>query len=402
MSGWFRRETGRGRGGLAILVVGGPEGEAAVRALLEPGARLPKRVGRLALRALIGPSGVLDEALLARVADPADSDDDRVTLELGLHGGPAVVRSIAERLTELGLRERTDGPPSLATIPNTRLARAAEAALNSAMTELAARLALRCLDELESTIRSATLAARRDGSGLETLRALLAGAPRVRRLLSPSRVALIGAANAGKSTLFNALLGESRAIVSDTAGTTRDVIEEVVELAGLPLALLDTAGLRGDAGALEQEGMALGRRHAEGAELRLLLQAIDEPIPETPVGPAPIIGVLTKLDRAPAEALVAARRALQARLPAGSPVVAIAAPEGRGLDELALAIRAALLPGSTTLDEDAMSAPAPLEEAQARDLEGLIHDLEAGLDGRPWLARLLVGEDPDGDPQVSD
>ena len=107
------------------------------------------------------------------------------------------------------------------------------------------------------------------GSVREEIAALLATADQGRILREGVRVVIYGATNAGKSSLLNRLLGYDRVIVSETHGTTRDTIEETANLDGLPIRLIDTAGLRGSASELEQEGIVRTERSLQLADLRL-------------------------------------------------------------------------------------------------------------------------------------
>lgn len=129
------------------------------------------------------------------------------------------------------------------------------------------------------------------------LAALAATYQRGRLTREGARVALIGAPNAGKSSLFNALCHEDRAIVTPIAGTTRDTVEEAIVAAGVPLVLVDTAGIRETTNPIEAEGVARARRQVELADLVLHIvdggSTIDEPAPETS---APVLVVRTKAD----------------------------------------------------------------------------------------------------------
>src|SRR5881409_865944 len=113
-----------------------------------------------------------------------------------------------------------------------------------------------------------TLLARLD-SIREEIAALLATADQGRILREGVRVVIYGATNAGKSSLLNRLLGYDRVIVSETHGTTRDTIEEMINLRGIPIRLLDTAGLRTSASKLEREGIARTEKSLQTADLRL-------------------------------------------------------------------------------------------------------------------------------------
>jgi len=109
------------------------------------------------------------------------------------------------------------------------------------------------------------------------MRALLATADQGRILREGLRVVIYGPTNAGKSSLLNRLLGYERAIVSEKPGTTRDTIEEVINLRGIPVRLLDTAGLRQSVDAIEQEGMARTSKSIAAADL--LLHVLDRSVP---------------------------------------------------------------------------------------------------------------------------
>ena len=117
------------------------------------------------------------------------------------------------------------------------------------------------------------------GSVREEIAALLATADQGRILREGVRVVIYGATNAGKSSLLNRLLGYDRVIVSETHGTTRDTIEETANLDGLPIRLIDTAGLRGSASELEQEGIVRTERSLQLADLRLHIADRNAPKP---------------------------------------------------------------------------------------------------------------------------
>jgi tRNA modification GTPase len=113
----------------------------------------------------------------------------------------------------------------------------------------------------------------------EEIAALLATADQGRILREGVRMVIYGATNAGKSSLLNRLLGYDRVIVSETHGTTRDTIEETVNLNGVPIRLLDTAGLRASASELEREGIARTEKSLQLADLRLHIADRNAPRP---------------------------------------------------------------------------------------------------------------------------
>src|SRR5205085_10478622 len=130
------------------------------------------------------------------------------------------------------------------------------------------------------------------------LEAALADASRGERVREGYRIALIGAPNAGKSTLLNALVGRDAAIVTATPGTTRDVIEVPLVLAGYKVLLADTAGIRDTHEEIEAEGVRRARAWAEGADLRLWL--VDGSVAELPGLPEEVgegdLALITKRD----------------------------------------------------------------------------------------------------------
>ena len=150
----------------------------------------------------------------------------------------------------------------------------------------------------------------------------LADGGRGERLREGLLVAILGAPNAGKSSLLNALVGREAAIVSARAGTTRDVVEARLDLGGVPVTLADTAGLRDAADEIEAEGVRRARRRAEEADLLLLVFAADRPADaETLAWMRP-------------GALVVANKSDMAVAPAGIDGMPVSARTGAGLDEL--------------------------------------------------------------------
>ena len=139
----------------------------------------------------------------------------------------------------------------------------------------------------------------------EVLDRLLTSARFGMRLLQPPRVAILGRPNVGKSTLLNALLGRERALVHPAPGTTRDYLDELAEVAGLPLILMDTAGIRPTEEAVERAGIELALEQARRADLVLLLFDGSEPLrPEDcslfrHLPPCELLAVVNKADLPP-------------------------------------------------------------------------------------------------------
>jgi tRNA modification GTPase len=290
--------TARGRSGLAVVRISGPHAISAGEALC---GRLPRpRVA--GLRRLRWGGELLDEALVLCFAEGASFTGEAV-VELQLHGGPAVVGAVLRALSEQpGLRLAKPGEFTRRALENGVLDLAQVeglADLIDAETEAQRRQAVRVLSGsvgqkvedwrrdliragalLEATIDfadedvpvdvSPEVLALIDGL-MSSLGREAAGVTAAERIRDGFEVAIVGAPNAGKSTLLNQLAGREAAITSEIAGTTRDVIEVRMEIAGLPVTFLDTAGLRETDDRLEQAGIDRALARAEAADLRLFL-----------------------------------------------------------------------------------------------------------------------------------
>jgi tRNA modification GTPase len=186
------------------------------------------------------------------------------------------------------------------------------------------------------------------------------------------RVALIGAPNAGKSSLFNALLGRDRAIVHAEAGTTRDVVGEILPLAGAPCLVLDTAGLR-DAGTGEVEAEGVLRAREAAREADVVVRVVDG------AGAAPSEGFPDRVDILAVTKADLWRDEPAVDAPAGVPVVFTSARDGRGIDRLRslLADRAA-----EAVRRGDTSRAVVVGERQAEALHSALRCVQAAIDGR--------------------
>ena len=208
------------------------------------------------------------------------------------------------------------------------------------------------------------------------LRRLLASCRRGKQLTQGVPCAIVGRPNAGKSSLLNALAGYERAIVTDVPGTTRDTVEVNVELGGLPVRLIDTAGLRDSDDPVEQLGVARSRAAMESS--MLLMVVCDGSVPftredaallEQAMALAPTILVWSKSDlpSAPAPFL---------NLPEEFPAVSLSAQEGTGLEALEEAV-AALFPRDQEAPYGQLLTNQRQEEAARRALEAVVRAREA-------------------------
>jgi len=290
--------TAAGRAAVAVVRVSGPRTRDALDALC--GGVPPPR--RATLRALQDEGGdEIDRALILFFEGPESYTGEDV-VEFHVHGGTAVTTALLNALAGQGLRLAEPGEFTRRAFENGKLDLAqaegvadlvdaeTEAQRRQALDQLGGRLSqvhARWSDMLVEALAMLEAAvdfpdeevpqdvAARARPALERLVAELemaaADAERGERVREGYRIALIGAPNAGKSTLLNALTGRDAAIVTATPGTTRDIIEVPMVLSGYKALLADTAGLRETGDEIEAEGVRRARAWAAGADLRLWL-----------------------------------------------------------------------------------------------------------------------------------
>lgn len=297
--------TAPGRGGVAVVRVSGPEAMDVARRLT---GREPE-VGRAALRRICGAEAdsaasrpTLDVGLVLAFRAPRSYTGED-TVEFHCHGGTVTPRRILDACLAAGARlarrgeftERAflngkldyDQAEAVLDLVDAKTARAADAALEglgggrrreldalyAAALDLSTTLEHALdVDEGELPPEFSADVAARVARLAEDLAAAVRRAREGKILRTGALVVLAGPPNAGKSSLMNALLGEDRAIVSDVPGTTRDSIEEWLDVDGWPVRLVDTAGLREAADALESEGVRRAERLVERADVVVALR----------------------------------------------------------------------------------------------------------------------------------
>ncbi len=290
--------TPHGHGGIGVIRLSGPQAARIAQALtgVAPRARYAHLTR---FRAVDGE--IIDSGLLLHFPAPHSYTGEDV-VELQGHGSPVVLDRLLRRLFELGARPARPGEFSERAFLEGQLDLAqaeAVADLIAAGSEAAARAALRSLDGAFSQHVQALLdalvqarmhieaaidfpeeeidflgdgaIARRLDDLLAMHAELLAAAERGQRLRDGRVVAIVGRPNAGKSSLLNALAGSERAIVTDVAGTTRDVLREEIRLGPVTLTLIDTAGLRDSDDPVEREGVRRARAELARADHALLV-----------------------------------------------------------------------------------------------------------------------------------
>ena len=296
--------TAPGAGGVGIVRLSGPRARAIGEVLSGRGLR-PRHAHHV--RFLDADGSVIDDGIALYFAAPASYTGEDV-VELQAHGSPAVLQALAERCGALGARRARPGEFSeraflegrldlaqaeavadLIAAADARAARAARRALDGEFSRrvdaladdlLAIRVhveaAIDFADEPLDTLGGAALRRRFDALSSD-LDALLAATERGRRLRDGLHAVVVGPPNAGKSSLLNALAGSERAIVTDIAGTTRDLLHETIRSDGVELTLVDTAGLREGGDAIEREGMRRARDELARADLAIVVLDAREP-----------------------------------------------------------------------------------------------------------------------------
>lgn len=295
----FALATARGKSGVAVIRISGPAAHDIGSGLV--GALPP--AGQAGLRVLRDATGgVLDQALVLRFDGPRSFTGEDV-VELQLHGSIAVIRAVEAAIAGTGLARmaeagefarrallngnldlaQVEGLSDLIAAETEAQRRQAQELFSGAMrgfADMCRHDLVRATALIEATIDFADEDVPVDvspevGALIDKVISLidvqLSGYHAAERVRNGFEVAIIGPPNAGKSSLINKIAGRDIAITSEFAGTTRDVLEVRIDLNGLPVTFLDTAGLRESDDVIERIGVARARSRANGADLRILL-----------------------------------------------------------------------------------------------------------------------------------
>ena len=301
--------TPPGRGGIGVIRVSGPDALSLLRRITADESCHPQP-NCMTLRALIDPfSGdVLDQALTCFFKAPHSFTGEDV-VEFHCHGSPVLLRRVVDTMLQLDARMANPGEFSLRAVMNGRMQLAQAEAIRDlidAQTDTAAQQATRQLSgeishrlqpakeqllkvivRLESSLEFVEddlpqVEQEEIGNELSALRDdlqnLASTFARGRLLHDGLKVALVGRPNAGKSSLFNGLVGHGRAIVTDTPGTTRDTISEPIALDGVPVTLVDTAGIRKTIDEIESLGVERTQRTAADSDLLVVVIDGSQPL----------------------------------------------------------------------------------------------------------------------------
>ena len=351
---------------------------------------------------------IIDEVLLGIMHAPKTYTGEDI-VEFNCHGGTIPLTAVLDVVVKNGARIAEPGEFTKRAFLNGRLDLAqaeAVAELIASKTDLSRKIAVEALaGKLSDTVNGlnaqlATLLAEIEASidfpeedldfmkvetQLETARAvqtdlktLLETATEGRLITEGVNVAILGKPNVGKSSLLNALVGTTRAIVTDIPGTTRDTIEVMMNIGGIPLKLIDTAGIRHTDDIVEQQGVQRSKAVQDRAELLLIIFDASQPLNDADLEllktaqSSVAILILNKMDLP----VVTPPTALLAHCPKKR-VVETVIPEGKGLDKLKAIVSEELLGGELVIGESPIVTNARHQEALRRANEGLNYAIES-------------------------
>ena len=357
---------------------------------------------------------IIDEVLLGIMHAPRTYTGEDI-VEFNCHGGAVPLTAVLDVVVKNGARIAAPGEFTKRAFLNGRLDLAqaeAVAELIASKTDLSRKIAVEALaGKLSDTVnrlndRLAALLAEIEASidfpeedldfmkvetQLETARTvqidlttLLETATEGRLITEGANVAILGKPNVGKSSLLNALIGMNRAIVTNIPGTTRDTIEEMINIGGIPLKLIDTAGIRHTEDLVEQQGVERSKAVQDRAELLLLMFDASQPLNDADLEllktarSAKAILILNKMDLP----VVTSPTALLAHCPKKR-VVETVIPEGKGLDKLKATISEELLGGELGIGESPIVTNARHQAALRRANQGLGYAIESLENGMP-------------------
>jgi len=360
-----------GMAGVGIIRISGPEAVKIARRIFQPAhANCPWETHHLYHGDIVSANGktILDEVLISFMRKPNSFTGEDV-IEINCHGNPLIIGSILTQLLELGCRLARPGEFSQRAFFNNRLdlsqaeALAAMVAAKSAkayaisLAQLKGSLskeieALRALvidalagleaaiDFSEDTSTEAIPASQQIDPLLERIRLLLSSYRTSKAYTEGINVVITGKPNVGKSSLLNALTGKKKAIVTDIPGTTRDLITDTININGVPVNLMDTAGIREPQNVIEKAGIDLVWESLTHADVVIILLDCSKPLTNEDIfiidknRNANIIVAINKMDLPPAWET----NTIEHLFPRGEKYLQISAKFGDGLEELKNAI----------------------------------------------------------------
>jgi tRNA modification GTPase len=392
--------TPPGVAALAVIRLSGPESHAIIARLVT--VKIDPAPGHAAYRTLAHAGRTLDDVVLTFWRAPHSFTGEDIA-EVSCHGNPHIVEGIIRACLELGARAarpgeftqraflndklsltQAEGLLGLLYAPTERALASARAMkdgkLGAALETMRAEI-VDLLSHLEAALdfaeegiepRVGEEFAMRVKKVREQIGQLIRTAPLGRILQEGALTVIVGEPNVGKSSLLNALLREDRAIVAPTPGTTRDLIDAMCSVRGLPLRLIDTAGQRDSTDPVEIEGNRRARALLPKAQL--LLHVVEAHVPYAPA----------KIELPPEvpQLLIANKSDLGRYASLPSDAIFLSAKTGEGLDELEQKIEAALLAGVTDETETALTINARQDATLQRAAAALDRAFEALRESR--------------------
>ncbi len=406
--------TPPGAGGLGIVRISGAEARSVAEAIL----RLPAEHEWTPWRATHGflldeDGAAVDEVIVTFFAAPRSYTAEDV-IEISCHGSPVVLRHCVSRALRAGARAAEPGEFTLRAYLNGRIdLPRAEAVrdLIHATTLYQARVAAQQLEgsvsravqpvkdalvELISLLEAGIDFAEDDvavapmeeidarlHAVLEGLDRLLSSYAWGKYVHDGITLAIVGRPNVGKSSLFNALLGQDRAIVTDIPGTTRDTVSESFALGGVPVRLVDTAGIRESADTVERLGIERTRRAMADADLTLFVLDLSEPLTEADRE------ILARTEQQGWRVLVGNKCDLPRRMEAGVEEIAVSAQLGDGIAELKRMLVQRIAPAGIAAPQSGLITSARHEALLREAREAAQKAREANSFGLPHELLLL-------------
>lgn len=357
-----------GLSGVGIIRISGPEALKIARRIFQPSTGIcPWESHHLYHGDIVSADGktILDEVLISYMRKPRSFTGEDV-IEINCHGNPVIMQSILAMLHELGCRLARHGEFSQRAFLNNRLDLSQAEALSSMISAKSAKAYAMGLSQLKGSLSReiedlrllliealALLEAAIDftedisedkipemlpqiNQALERTQSLLSSYNSARAYAEGINVIITGKPNVGKSSLLNSLTGRKKAIVTDIPGTTRDMITDTINIKGIPVHLMDTAGIREPQNLIEKEGISLVWESLANADIVIVMLDVGKQLTDEDkiiIGKNKsglIIAAINKIDlprKWEADAL-------KKLFPAGTKIMEISAKSGNGLEEL--------------------------------------------------------------------
>jgi tRNA modification GTPase len=405
--------TPPGRGGLGVVRLSGPRARAVAESMLRLPDASPWRSWGARMAELLDRSGaVVDQVVVTFFEKPRSYTAEDV-IEISCHGAPVVLRHALERATEAGARLAEPGEFTLRAYLNGRLdlpraeavrdlieattlyqARVAAAQVNGSVSRRLAPLKARLVELIalleagidfaddDVSVASDEEILNRLGPVIEGVAKLAASFAYGALVRDGLTLAIVGRPNVGKSSLFNALLEQNRAIVSEIPGATRDVVSETASIGGIPVKLLDTAGIRSSGETVEALGIERSYQAMADADLTLVVVDLSQPASEQDLA-------LLEHAREQGRWLLAGNKCdlgAAAALPGAIPVSALT---GEGLARLREAILERMAPAGALEQESGFITSLRHEQLLRESSEFLTKARGAVKSGIPHEALLL-------------